>query len=276
MKNFFKWLLVAYLITVPLIIFFASMSILTAMAIWFFYMPACGILLLLLEKGYKSIGVPSSARVSMHILMAIGLFAYPTWDGFVGKYYLKKICLEYGGVYVTPGLRIDSLYVDLPISEKSIGDISSADDLEKLKRRIDGTFFRMKKSIGFSMLERPVKDKNYYVQIYSFDGKNMTIKLSSDSISRFEESYSEIDLPREWKNEEILSGLSIRGSSVFFMDRKTKEKVAWFNDYYFPQRFDGFWSAVGGSGSASCKGIYSGNENYKLEKLFELILENNK
>ena len=75
MSNLFRlWLLIAYAITVPLIIFFASMSILSALIIWVFYIPACVLDLLLIDRFYMSAGFPLLFRRVAHACMAVMLF----------------------------------------------------------------------------------------------------------------------------------------------------------------------------------------------------------
>ena len=57
-------------------------------------------------------------RNLLSVILAIGMFLFPTWDAILGKYYLDSYCEKKGGYYVNEGARIDQIYMNGYSSEK--------------------------------------------------------------------------------------------------------------------------------------------------------------
>ncbi|HEY9035473.1 MAG TPA: hypothetical protein VIM96_02040 [Pseudomonadales bacterium] len=271
MKNFFKWLLVAYLITVPLIIFGSYISPLSAVVIWIAYIPACGIGLYLLNKIYKVMGLPVPIRASMHVLMAIGLFVYPTWDGFVGKYYLNKMCDLDGGVYVRPGVKINSLYVSY-IKANIYPVISGNESLDSLAASYKRTFDRYKERTDLSVFEIPAKDvSGKYIKFYYDDSEIFRAEISEKISSQYEElSTGSLDSFNEMYGA-IFPKIYLGNLDFFYRDRVTKERVFGFKNYKFIYSYDRYLSPIGSAPSVDCHAIRKDDEKFNLLKVHDFL-----
>lgn len=271
MKNFFKWLLVAYAIAVPLIILGSYISPLSALVIWLAYMPACGIGLLLLNIIYKACAVPVSVRAPLHVLMAVGLFVYPTWDGFVGKYYLTKMCEMDGGVYFKAGVNIDSVYIPAikaNVKKAIFGDESN----EAISKRYKRTFDSYKDNLEAGIFEVPAKDvSGKYVRFLYGEKGSFSAEIVDSLISNYIEDSISTARSYAAMHGSVIPGIYLGYIDSFYQNRSTNEKVFGFKNYIFIYTYDRYLTPLGSAPYMDCKALKKGDPKFNNLKKFEYL-----
>lgn len=223
------------------------------------YLPICLLLLYLLRKLQKRLGVKEIFIQIARYCLVLLLFLLPTWEAILGKHHLDKYCDLNGGLYTNVDLPIDSLYL-----KNSVPAMYP----DHIREMLDYGFEFIDIEAAGQVYRYRYGDDGGIAGEFDADGNIVGQKVAkkfSDYVVRHAEG----------NNKSPHSYLRIVERGFVLKNRNTGEIISGYRDYVFINNLDGLIGVIMGDRYVACSTVTRYREipryNSNLQNFYKFV-----